>query len=205
MATPPVVVSPACDAVIRLLMSTHAQYIRAEVALAKGPAVSGRLSVLPSASHGSLIRREGALVRSMTIVEGFTHEHLRQRLELLAPAPRNPLIDPLFKAEEKKSTATWGGVAGAYAKYLNVTFATAFSEWKEFLAVVEARNAIVHGLGHFTKQQRSDQELPKIILRLQALDFQVAANGQQVLTTHAALSNTARLLRRFLEFLDSSP
>ena len=83
MATPPVVVSPACDAVIRLLMSTHAQYIRAEVALAKGPAVSGRLSVLPSASHGSLIRREGALVRSMTIVEGFTHEHLRERLELL--------------------------------------------------------------------------------------------------------------------------
>ena len=96
-------------------------------------------------------------------------------------------------------------MAGAYAKYLNVTFATAFSEWKDFLAVVEARNAIVHGLGHFTKQQRSDQELPKIILRLQALDFQVAANSHQVLTTHAALSNTARLLRRFLEFLDSSP
>lgn len=203
MSTPQAVVSPACDTVIRLLMSTHAQYIRAEVAFARSVTVRGRLSVLPSASHGSLMRRESALVRSMTIVEGFTHEHLRQRLEILAPAPRNPLIDPLFKAEERKSTATWGGVAGAYAKYLNLTFTTALSEWRDFLAVVEARNAIVHGLGQFTKQQRTDQELPKIILRLQALGFQVADNGHQVLTTHAALTNTTRLLRRFLEFLDS--
>lgn len=204
MPTPPVVVSPACEAVIRLLMRTHSEYIRAEVALARSPSVSGRLSVLPSTSHGSLVRREGALVRSVTIVEGFTHEHLRQRLETLAPAPRNALIAPLFKAEEKKSTATWGGVAGAYAKYLNLTFATAFGEWKDFLAVIEARNAIVHGLGEFTKQQRSDQELPKVILRLDALGFQIAASSHQVLTTHEALTNTARLLRRFLEFLDSS-
>lgn len=204
MPLTPVVVSPTCDRVIRLLMSTHSQYIRAEVALTKSPTVSGRLSVLPSASHGSLMRREGALVRSMTIVEGFTHEHLRQGLELLAPAPRNSLIDPLFKAEERKSTSTWGGVAGAYSKYLDVTFATAFSEWKDFLAVVEARNAIVHGLGQFTKQQRTDQELPKIILRLQTLGFQISATGDRVLTTNPALTNTARLLRRFLEFLDSS-
>lgn len=204
MATPPVVVTAECDTVIRLLMSTHAQHVRAEVALASSFVVKGRLSVLPTAGHGSLIRREGALVRLMTIVEGFTHEHLRAKLNVLAPAPRNPLIEPLFRAEEKRATASWGGVAAAYGNYLNLSLTTAFSEWKELLAVVEARNAIVHGLGRFTKQQRADQQLPKIVLRLRALDYQVVATSDQVVTTNAALTNTVRLLRRFLEFLDSS-
>src|SRR3954452_10410963 len=82
---PAVVMSPDCGNVIRLLMITLAEHKRSEVTLGRRSRIGGRLTVLPSKIHFSRIRRESVLVRSVSLVEAFTYDQLRHRLERHAP------------------------------------------------------------------------------------------------------------------------
>lgn len=202
--TRPTVVSPHCERVIRLLMDTHAQHLRGEVALRLGTGVRGRLRVLPASGHASLIRREGVLIRLVSITEAFTADQLRERLERHAPVPRNKFMDNLYAAEEKRSTLSWDGMKDAYRKWVPGVSISGFKRWNDLISVTEARNAVVHGLGEYTTiQRRNPTSLAQTSDDLERLGFTVTRTDDMVVTTATALTHTASLLRGFLEHLDA--
>lgn len=197
------VVGSECERVIRLLMITLAQHTRAEYALAGLNPIVGRLSVLPAATQAERIRREGVLVRLTSLTEAFVFGQLQQRLERHAPEPRNKFIEKLYADEERKATGTWDAARDAFSKWGPGVMLSAFGPWDDVRATIDARNAVVHGLGQFTKLQRKNSgSLTATKIRLRSLGFVVDEPDNRLITTTLALRNTSDLLRRFLEHLD---
>lgn len=69
-------------------------------------------------------------------------------------------------------------------------------------AVIEARNAVVHGLGRFTSRQIRRGVPREIESHLKELKFVVPTDCSGVNVTRDALDGTAMLLRGYLEWLD---
>lgn len=68
--------------------------------------------------------------------------------------------------------------------------------------MIEARKAVVHGLGKFISRQ-TRRNVPTVVNRhLTKLQFDVTADGSRVLMTAAALEGTVMLLRTYLDWLD---
>lgn len=199
----PAVVSAECDQSIRLLMVTLAQHRRSEAALAGQAPVYGRLKVLPSASVNSRIRRESVLVRSVSIMESYVHGQLVNRLAPLAPAPRSPLVESLYAEFEDRGITSWQRTAEYFKNHVHSSLKIKSNPaWNRVEAVIEARNAVVHGLGWFTAKQ-SRRGVPKQVeTHLKRLKFDIPNDGSRVLVTPDAVEETAKLLRAYLEWLD---
>jgi len=199
----PAVVSPNCDRSIRLLMVTLALHRRGEAALAIASPIRGRLKVLAPDSANSRVRRENVLVRSVSIMESYVHAELVRRLAPLAPNPRSALVETLYVQFEERGTMSWDETANYFKKHVHSSIRIKNSpDWDQVNAVIEARNAVVHGLGRFTNRQ-TRRNVPKAVgSHLAKLSFGVSADGSRVLVTAAALESTVMLLRTYLEWLD---
>lgn len=199
----PVVVSTNCDRSIRLLMVTLALHRRGEAKLTAGAPIRGRLKVLPPDSVNSRVRRENVLVRSVSIMESFVHAELVSRLSPLVPNPRSALVEALYAQFEERGTMSWEETANYFKKHIHSSIKIKSSpDWDQVNAVIEARNAVVHGLGTFTSRQ-TRRNVPKTVTtHLVKLGFDVSAHGSRVLVTASALENTVMLLRSYLEWLD---
>lgn len=199
----PAVVSSNCDRSIRLLMVTLALHRRGEAALATGPPVRGRLKVLATDSANSRVRRESVLVRSVSIMESHVHAELVSRLAPLAPNPRSPLVETLYAQFEERGTMLWDETANYFKKHIDSSIKIKSSpHWHQVNAVIEARNAVVHGLGKFTNRQ-TRRNVPKVVANhLTTLDFDVSPDGSRIMVTAEALESTVILLRTYLEWLD---
>lgn len=199
----PAVVSPSCDRSIRLLMVTLALHRRGEAALFTGSPIRGRLKVLAPDSATSRVRRENVLVRSLSITESYVHAELVSRLAPLAPYPRSALVETLYAQFEERGTMSWDETANYFKKHVHSSIKIKDpTDWDQLNAVIEARNAVVHGVGRFTNRQ-TRRNIPKMVnSHLTKLKFDVSMDGSRVLVTAAALENTVMLLRRYLEWLD---
>lgn len=204
-STAPAVVSPNCDRSIRLLMVTLALHRREEAALATGSPIRGRLKVLAPDSVKSRVRRENVLVRSVSIMESFVHAELVSRLAPLAPDPRSPLVETLYAQFEERGTMSWDETANYFKKHVHSSIKLKDSpDWNQINAVIEARNAVVHGLGRFTNRQKRRDVPTAVGSHLTKLKFDVSTDGGRVLVTAAALEGTVLLLRTYLEWLDGA-
>lgn len=199
----PRVVSLNCDRSVRLLMVTLALHRRGEAALAIGTPIRGRLKVLAPDSANSRVRRESVLVRSVSIMESYVHAELVSRLAPLAPSPRSALVETLYAQFEERGTMSWDETANYFKKHVHSSIRIKNSpDWDLVNAVIEARNAVVHGLGKFTNRQ-ARRNVPKAVSsHLRKLRFELSADGNRVLVTAAALESTVVLLRAYLEWLD---
>jgi len=186
-------------------MVTLALHRRGEAALASGSAIRGRLKVLATDSVNSRVRRENVLVRSLSIMESYVHAELVNRLAPLAPNPRSALVESLYAQFEERGTMSWDETANYFKKHIHSSIKIKTSpDWDQVNAVIEARNAIVHGLGRFTNRQ-TRRDVPKVVGgHLTNLGFDVATDGSRVLVTAAALEGTVMLLRTYLEWLDAA-
>jgi hypothetical protein len=183
-------------------MLTLAQHRRNESALIGWPA-SGRLQVLPADSLMSRTRREGELVRVISITEAYVHGQLQSRLDALAPSPRTELVDELYGQTEDQATSSWVNAAKYYKKWVNKTAIMSYSGWNQVNAAIEARNAVIHGLGKFTSRQVRHGVPVKVALDLSALKYVVDVTEGRVHVTGESLELTTRLLRSYLEWLDN--
>lgn len=183
-------------------MITLAQHRRAESPPTVGAPVRGRLAVLPPDLARSRIRREGVLVRSVSITESYVHGQLVTRLVPLAPAPRSELVETLYGQFEDKGTSSWPDMEAYFKAHLHKGVGLkSHPQWNRVNALIEARNAIVHGLGRFTARQHRKGTPGKVDTHLKALGFELAKDGR-IWVTPRALEQSAELLRAYLEWLD---
>jgi hypothetical protein len=195
--------SPDCDLAIRLLMLTLAQHRRSESLLAVRSPVRGRLKVLPPDSVNSRIRCESVLVRSVSIMESYVHRQLASRLATLAPPPRSGLVEQLYADFEEKGITSWAQTDVYFKEHVDRSIKIkTYGSWNQVSAVIEARNAVVHGLGAFTARQTRRQVPQKVDTHLKALRFDISPDRRRVLVTQGAVEETAILLRRYLGWLD---
>ncbi len=98
---------------------------------------------------------------------------------------------------------SWDETANYFKKHVHSSIRIKNSpDWDLVNAVIEARNAVVHGLGKFTNRQ-ARRNVPKAVSsHLRKLRFELSADGNRVLVTAAALESTVVLLRAYLEWLD---
>ncbi len=68
--------------------------------------------------------------------------------------------------------------------------------------IIEARNALVHGLGRFTARQLRGKGLQQTKQRLEVLRFGLTPDGLGVLVTPAAIEESVIALRAYLEWVD---
>lgn len=197
------VVSLECDVAVRLLMVTLAQYRRSEAALAGQAPIRGRLAVLPPDSVNSRVRRESLLVRSVSIMESYVHGQLVARLAPLAPIPRTDLMERLYADFEERGITSWVETDKYFKEHVHKSVKIrSYLHWNRVNAVIEARNAVVHGLGRFTSRQVRRGVPAKVAKDLKALSFDVVTSSDRVRVTPSAVEQVPKLLRGYLEWLD---
>lgn len=192
--------SVACEAAVKRINFALAQHRRTQVTLAAANAISGRLSVLPPGTTSTLIRTEGTLVRIISIAEAFCFGQLASRMEAHAPPPRSKLVDALYLDAEQRATSSWSAAQGAFNQWANVNLHDQKTTWQNFLSIIEARNAIIHGLGDFTGRQRRAGNFGDHRTRLAALGFVVTNTSVRV--TAPALDASAAAIRDVLNWVD---
>ena len=166
--------------------------------------VRGRLKVLPPGATQSRNRRESVLVRAVSIVESYVSDQLVVRLAPLAPVPRSALVENLYGQFEDKGTASWIELDNYFKKYVHSSVRIkTYTSWSNVNAAIEARNAVVHGLGWFTARQQRKNLHQTNKSALQALKFDLTDSDTRVHVTPDAIEGTVALLRDYLEWLDN--
>jgi hypothetical protein len=97
-----------------------------------------------------------AVLRAVAIAEDFSLTRLVDLTEGLLPP--QPLVQELWRTEQKQSLDTWPRRLDAWKRLHNVRIKAKFPARLQLLGFIEARNAIAHGLGELTKKQRIDQQ-----------------------------------------------
>ncbi|MBT9255310.1 hypothetical protein KMZ30_06940 [Phycicoccus sp. KQZ13P-1] len=140
----------------------------------------------------------------MTIVESFVAGQLVMRLAPQAPSPRAALVEKLYAEFEDKGTGSWLAMEEYFTKYVTkeVKIRNGASPFAKVAPIIEARNALVHGLGRFTARQVRGKGLQQTKQRLKALKFRLTPDELGVLVTPAALEESVMALRAYLEWVD---
>ena len=198
------VVSEACVEARRQLMTALAQHRRAEAALASHVFIGGRLKVLLPGAMQAQHRREGVLIRCVTIVESFVGGQLVRRLAPQAPSPRAALVETLYAEFEDKGTGSWLAMDEYFKKYVkkDIKIRNGASPFAKVAPVIEARNALVHGLGRFTARQMRGKGLQQIKQGLKGLTFDLTPDELGILVTPGAIEESVKALRDYLEWVD---
>ena len=198
------VVSVACEHSRRQLMLALAQHRRAEAALEGHVFIGGRLKVLPPGAIQAQHRREGVLVRCVTIVESFVAGQLIVRLAPQAPSPRAALVEKLYAEFEDKGTGSWPAMEEYFTKYVkkDIKIRNGASPFAKVGPIIEARNALVHGLGRFTARQVRGKGLQQTKQRLKVLKFGLTPDELGLIVTPAAIEESVSALRAYLEWVD---
>lgn len=199
------VVSFDCEQSRRRLMITLAQHRRTEAALASLVPIGGRLKVLPPGSTQAQNRRESVLVRCVSIVESFVADQLVMRIASQVPMPRAALVEDLYGQFEDKGTASWRSMDEYYKTHVSkdVKIRHGQSPFIKVDPIIEARNAVIHGLGRFTATQQRKNVPNRVKHGLTTLKFDLSADGLTVVVTPAAVEEAVAALRTYLEWVDA--
>ncbi|TRW45310.1 hypothetical protein [Georgenia yuyongxinii] len=146
------------------------------------------------------MRAESTLVRLVSITESFCFGELARHLETKAPPPRTDLIERLYLDAEERAISSWSQATSAFKSWAKVTLSDQGATWQDFRAIVEARNAVIHGLGSFTGRQRRDKSYTATKRRLSKLGFGVT--GDRIQVTPSALRASGRLCIEVMTWID---
>ncbi|MBM9459802.1 hypothetical protein JK386_07785 [Nocardioides sp. zg-536] len=140
----------------------------------------------------------------MTIVESFVAGQLVVRLAPQAPSPRAALVEKLYAEFEDKGTGSWLAMDEYFTKYVkkDIKIRNGASPFAQVGPIIEARNALVHGLGRFTARQVRGKGLQQTKQRLKVLKFGFTPDELGVLVTPAAIEESVTALRAYLEWVD---
>lgn len=192
------VVSTDAEGTIRLLMLTVAQHARQEAVLVMAQQPRGRLRTLPTSSVSHQTRTQSTLLRITSIIEAHVVRQLVQHVEPHIPAQRTAVLDDIYARAEDNAIGSWPGMIDAYKRWLGIRL-TSYSDWKSIQAMIDARNAIVHGLGELTRRQ-ARKDLKQLTKLLSAINVQV--KGTRVEVSEESLRCAAVEGRSFVIWLD---
>ena len=106
---------------------------------------------------------------------------------------RGRLNRPHMARRSIRGTGTWSEQQNAYANWLGVK-----ENWKVVERLVEARNAVAHGLGTLTRRQLRNEASVRGKLR----EAGITLTGIRVVLSDAALSSAAADCRGLIHRLD---
>jgi hypothetical protein len=146
-------------------------------------------------------RVEDAVVRLLAIAEAFTFGLLLEVTE--ARLPRDEVVTTLWNSHVDRSTDTWEQRVGSWNELHGVSIQSHFGGWARLLAYVEARNAIVHGLGKLTrKQTKSPKTRDRTVERLAAARIDVIDSSLELDSPH--VERCARVIQEYVRWLDQA-
>jgi hypothetical protein len=184
---------------VALIMATAAQYRRLEAVIGPSSRLAGRIrrTVVPAEQ----VRAQAALFRVTSIIEAFAVEEIVLRVEPNFPAPRNVVVESVYVDAENKALATWSSIQEHYKQWLQITFSQSDGRWNNVKSLVEARNAIAHGVGELTRRQSRSRSLANTVRDLGVLGISVGANGSLYIAADA-VGRASRIAREFIHWLD---
>ena len=131
------------------------------------------------------------------VCEEFSRSVLLECSEPIVPLT-HPLLERLWTAAEGKAE-TWPGQVEAWKEWHGVDL-SGQPEYKSLRPIVEARNAIVHGLGQLTRRQTRKDGGAKVKRELATVG--IRTNGRQILVDEAAMKVCANAATAFINWLD---
>jgi hypothetical protein len=182
----------------RRLMLTLAQHRRQESLLRVTPRPMGRLRALPTSSVSHQSRAQSTLLRLVSILEAHIADQLVELIESHAPPPRTTVLQKIYVDAEEKALANWASMTSTYKELFSIKFSEN-PEWTKLLALIDARHAVAHGLGAFTRRQ-TRKNLPQLITSLETIGLKVDETRIEI--SEDALQANCLRAWRFLLWLD---
>ncbi|GLX11169.1 hypothetical protein [Microbispora sp. NBRC 16548] len=129
-------------------------------------------------------RRELTLAALVAVVEHFS-------LHLLIKT--TPVVN-------ESSVASWPKQEKAWKDHHNVDLRQDTAEYSVVRGFIEARNAVLHGLGELTKMQQQPNKLPHVLQDLKKARIEL--DGIRLVVTKRDLDRCSEHSRRFVSQLD---
>jgi hypothetical protein len=145
-------------------------------------------------------RHSLVLPHIVAIVEDFSHQLLVYCTFPLLDLT-HPFREDMWREAHERAEGNWSIHLEAWKKWHGVV-CTASPHYEALMAFVDARNAIMHGLGRLTRRQLGKDGGKTTINRLATVGIGVRAG--RVVLTHAAVRSCAETCRDYVEWLDES-
>jgi hypothetical protein len=154
---------------------------------------------LPSAYEESwnVSRVEDALVRLIAIAEEFSYGLLLEVTDLKLPT--DDRVTTLWETHVDRETETWEQRIATWRR-MHALSIPASPRYDVLFGFIQARNAIVHGLGSLTRKQLRDRA--KSVARLKAARITVAGDRLELNDRH--VDGCADTVRAFIRWLDDA-
>jgi hypothetical protein len=142
-------------------------------------------------------RVEDALVRLISIAEEFTHGLLLELTSLKLPADAR--VAALWDSHVDRETDTWEQRVATWRLVHSVSIPNS-PRYDVLFAFIQARNAIVHGLGSLTRKQLRDRM--KSVARLGAA--RIPVTGNRLVLGESHVEQCADAVRTLIRWLDDA-
>ena len=106
----------------------------------------------------------------------------------------------LWSDASLKAEGSWGRHREAWFKWHGIQLTTA-PDFPKFNAYIDARNAIMHGLGELTRMQTRKDGGKAVIQKLKSVG--ISMHGLRLVIAPSVLKECAHTARRFIEWLDT--
>lgn len=157
----------------------------------------GRMALLRSGS-GALPLEYSAVVTMISIAEGFFAATLRTKVEDAFDATTR-LMHDMRRDAAKNMDTSWDGRLSSAKRWFGMDH-SAEESVKFMLAFVEARNAVVHGVGALTRRQNADGGVQ---VTGQLAEVGVVVSGGVVAVDSEAVERCAMSCVRAVRWLDA--
>lgn len=108
-------------------------------------------------------------------------------------------MEDIYTRAEETAIGSWPNLTEAYKKWLKISV-KAWGNWNRIQAILDARNAVAHGVGQLTRRQaRKDQEALARSLRLIGIEIV----GTRIEISSETIGRIGVLGRDFILWLDS--
>jgi hypothetical protein len=138
---------------------------------------------------------EDALTRVVSIADEFTFGLFIEVAE--ARLPVDPRVEVLWERYVERDADTWTQRFGAWENLHRVPIKT-FPRYDRLLGFIDARNAIVHGLGSLTRKQLKTRH--KVTGHLKSAG--IGLSGTRLVLAPQHVRDCAAVVRGLIEWLD---
>jgi hypothetical protein len=156
----------------------------------------GRLRLVPVAAAPESIEHL-TLPHIAAVAEEFAHATLLEASEPLVPQDSEVLIAIWERAEEQ--VEQWHGLNTAWDRWHKINIERE-GRYKTLRGVLDARNALVHGLGRLTRKQVRHDGGTAVRARLAGVG--ITTTGTRLVITEDAVKQCVQAARAFISWLD---
>lgn len=143
---------------------------------------------------------QGCFFRIVSVLESYTDAALEAMFRKVVPAS-SPAATRLLESHLLDATQRWESRKSSYAEHHGLRLAdmgVGFPQWPKVDGMIQVRNAIAHGLGSLTRQQR--RKPIRTAGRCSQIGVRIAAG--EVLVDRTSIQSAARVAGEFVGWLD---